>query len=205
MRNKRPIINYSRISVEEFILTCRSIIQKMTDNLNFPDPNPTLAEIIMLTDDLEQKDIAAKDGGRIAKSLMRTARKLLELKIRSLGLYVDKTSEGNENIMVSSGFPLTKDHNPRTHKSFWVRSGPQHDEITVGCAAYPKAKSYLWQYFIGQVPPGDPSLWILAGATTQTKTTIDKFSEGDKVWVRCCGVTHKGMTAWLEPIAIIVG
>jgi hypothetical protein len=205
MRNKRPIINYSRISVEEFILTCRTIIQRMTTNLYFPDPNPTLAEIIMLTDDLEQKDIAAKDGGRLAKTLMRTARKLLELKIRSLGLYVDRTSEGNENMMVSSGFSLTKDHNPRTRSSFWVKRSAQYGEIRVGCARIPKSKAYLWQYFIGQMPPEDEKLWTLAKTTTQIKTTIDNFSEGDKVWVRCCGVTHEGMTAWREPISTIVG
>jgi len=205
MTRKRVIINFAHLSVELLIELAWFIISKMTGNVYFTTPDPTLASITALVKDLETKNTLAQEGGRQAHSDMLDARDALLAALRSLGLYVEKIADGNETILISSGFPLTKDHLPKRRDNFWAKRGPNAGDILVGCVAYPKAKAYVWQRFVGTNPPTDDNLWVWSGVSTQTKMGLTNLDSGSRVWLRYCAVTKNGMMEWSNPIDIIVG
>ena len=204
MPNRRVIINYSQFSVAELIALTWFILSKMTGNSNFTTPDPTLVEVKETVEKLETKNTAAMDGGRTAHAEMIEAKEKLLETLRSLGLYVEKTSKRNLAIMLSSGFPISSVPNPRNLPDFWAAYGPNSGEILFGCKSFPKAKAYVWQMFVGVNPPTVENQWVWASVTTQVRSKLAQLERGKVVWLRHCAVTKNGMQAWSEPISIMV-
>jgi hypothetical protein len=204
-RLKRLLWNFRRYSVEVLIELARFIIESMTNNAHFTTPDPTLAELKNLTDDLEVKFLKAQTGEHVAHLDMMKARTKLESALRSEVLYVEKIAAGDESILHSSGFPLTGDQNPPQRLYFWVVRGPNSGDILTGRIAYPRARAYVLQYFVGNNPPADPKLWIWAMVSTKTRIGVTGLEKGTTVWFRSCAVTPDGMTPWTDPKPVVVG
>ncbi len=204
MTRKKVIISFVHFTVNELIGFTWFVLSKMTGNADFTTPDPTLAEVKTLVEDLETKNTAAMDGGRTAHAQMVEAKNKLLDKLRSLGLYVEKVANGNLAIMLSSGFPVSSDRTPGSRKDFWVEYGTNSGEILVGCKAFPRAKSYVWQRFVGDASPADDNQWIWCGVSTRTRMGLTNLDRGRVVWLRYCAVTSGGMQGWSEPISIMV-
>ena len=205
MKAKKILLNFARYNVEVLIELVRFVIESMTGNSHFTTPDPTLAAIKNLNDDLETKFLEAQTGYHVAHLEMVTARAKLEKALRSEVLYVEKIAAGNETILLSSGFPLTKDPRPPLRPDFWVKRGPNSGDVLTGRIAYPRARSYVLQYFVGENPPSDPNLWILAGVSTRTRMGVTGLTKGSTVWFRSCAVTPDGMMPWGDPKPVVVG
>ncbi len=205
MKKRKLIINFTRYSVEVFIEMVRFIIIKMTGNTNFTTPDPKLVDLEALTDDLDEKCALAKSGDRQAHIDMIASRNRLEAALHNEALYVERIGQDDEAILVSSGFPLTKDPSPAKRKSFWLMRGPNASDVLAGCSAYPKARAYVWQRYVGANPPADANLWIWTGVSTQAKMGLTDLDPASRVWLRYCAVTKNGMMEWSNPIDIIVG
>ena len=204
-RIKRLLWSFRRYSVEVLIELVRFVIESMTGNAHFTTPDPTLAELKNLTDDLETKFLLAQTGDHVAHSDMLEARTKLEKQLKSEVLYVEKIAGGNETVLRSSGFPLTGDPNPTQRIDFWAVRGPNSGEILTGRTAYPRARAYVLQYFVGDNLPADPKLWIWAMVSTKTRIRVTGLEKGTTVWFRSCAVTPDGMMPWGDPKAVVVG
>jgi len=204
-RIKKILLNFKLYSVEVLIELVRFVISSMTGNSYFATPDPTLAVIKDLVDDLEKKFILAQTGDKVAHADMIAARLLLEKKLRSLVLYVEKIADGIEVILRSSGFPLTGEPRAWQREEFWVKRGPNSGDIITGRIACPRARAYVLQYFIGEAPPLDDRAWIWAKVATKTRMGISGLEKARDVWVRSCAVTPDGMTPWTDPKHIVVG
>lgn len=204
-RVKRILWSFRRYSVEVLIELVRFVIDSMTNNSHFTTPDPTLAELKNQTDDLEAKFLLAQTGDHVAHLDMLAAREKLEKSLKSEVLYVEKIAEGNESILHSSGFPLTGDPNPPQRIDFWVVRGPDTGEILTGRTAYPRARAYVLQYFVGDNPPADPKLWIWAMVSTKTRIRVTGLAKGSIVWFRSCAVTPDGMMPWGDAKPVVVG
>ena len=205
MRQRKIKIDFSHLPVPVLLDLARFIIVKMTGNASYPTPDPTIVEVKSLADDLEDKAALALDGGRQAVSDMNTAKDKLCDALYYLGLYVLKTAKGNENVLVSSGYPLTKDPIPWHRDELEISHGPNSGDLMLRYQVIDRARAYIVQYFLGENPPADNDLWKLGGARTQTKMDLHNLPEGEKVWIRYCAVTPEGMTGWCEPRHFIVG
>ena len=202
---KKPRYSFARYHVDILITKTRNIIAKMTGNPDFPTPDPALADVKALVDDLEKLVILAADGSHPAHDSMIAKRKELELMLRSLGLYVDKIAQGNVLIIDRSGFEINKDTSRGNKAGFWIDRGGFAGEIECGCASIKRSRSYVWQFIVSETAPTDASIWVLAGVSTQIKMTITDLDSGKKVWIRYCGVLPEGMTPWSKALDIIVG
>jgi hypothetical protein len=100
MTRKKVIISFVLFTVNELIGFTWFVLSKMTGNSDFTTPDPTLAEVKTLLEDLETKNTAAMEGGRTAHAQMLEAKKKLLEALRSLGLYVEKVAKGNLAIML---------------------------------------------------------------------------------------------------------
>ena len=84
------------------------IITSMTGNTNFPTPTPDLAVVDAATTDLQKAYQAALDKSLTAKAEQRTKNEELNSLIRQLRDYVNGVANGDEDLVLSSGFEASK-------------------------------------------------------------------------------------------------
>ena len=87
----------------------QEIIDQMGANSSiFVTPSPALSEVQDAKDNLSKAYNAALDGGRTAKAEQRTANAALNNKLRPLRDYVNEVANGDEDIVLLSGFEASK-------------------------------------------------------------------------------------------------
>ena len=84
------------------------IVSSMTGNANFPTPSPDLALVTTAEGNLEKAYQAALDKSLTAKAEQRTKNEDLNSLIRQLRDYVNGIANGDEDIVLSSGFEASK-------------------------------------------------------------------------------------------------
>lgn len=101
------------LSPAKLVERARAIIKALTGNADFPNPTPSLAEVEAATDAVEDADNDVQNNGGRQDYLKRdlrvqTLRDLLTL----LGAYVQVTSGGDPEKILSTGFKLRKAPEP---------------------------------------------------------------------------------------------
>lgn len=101
------------LSPASLVERARAIIAALTGNADFATPTPTLAEVEAATDAVEEADNDVQNNGGRQDYLKRdlrvqTLRDLLTL----LGAYVQVTSGGDPEKILSTGFKLRKAPEP---------------------------------------------------------------------------------------------
>ena len=202
MRKIKVIIYYLKMKYSELLGVGRRAVLMLTDNDNFEDLDPTLVAMTALLDDLEDKHAVAEGGDHDAHLAEEAVREKVALGLTKWAKLVDLQADGDEIKMAGSGLPMTKIPSPSQRKGFWVALGENPGDVLMGCAAYPKAGAYTFQYAYSTNPPAETA-WQLAGVALQTKLALHNMEKGD-MWVRYCAVTKDGMKAWHAPIHIYV-
>ncbi len=197
---KRIILNFMRFAVAVLIVFGRSVHAHMSDNEHFVTPNPTLPNIKAAIDDMETKAALAKNGSKQDKSNLKEARKKVVNLLRLSAWYVEGIAQGNENILISSGFELSKEPIPSQRDDFWIIAGVASGEMTIGCVAFPKAGAYIWQVSATSTLPAADKDWLFAGASTQRKTNLKGYTPDTKLWFRVRPVTPDGLMEGSDPI-----
>ncbi len=107
MNKRRAIIDLSR-PIPSRIQRTEEIVDSMTGNQYFDNPSPTLAEVTTAKDELSAAYSKALGGGLELKATQRTKDAVLKALLRSLCNYVNGVAQGDENIVLSSGFEASK-------------------------------------------------------------------------------------------------
>ncbi len=105
-------LNLNGKPVNDVIEKARLIHLRMTGNLSFPTPIPTLIVLLALIDALSLANENALNGGKIQKALMRIALKDLMAALKTMLGYVQSVSEGDETMILSSGFDVKRPRVP---------------------------------------------------------------------------------------------
>ena len=200
MRMKRILLSFWRLVAPALIVFGRSVHTKMYNNPYFVTPNPTLASLKTALDDTETKAAIAKDGSKQDKSDLKESKKKSVNILRQLAWYVEGIADGNENILISSGFELSKEPIPSQRDDFWIIAGVGSGEMTIGCVAFPRAGAYIWQVSATSTVPAADKDWLFAGASTQRKTKLKGYTPDTKLWFRVRPVTPDGLMEGSDPI-----
>lgn len=104
---RKAIMNMSR-PIPERIQRTEDIVDSMTGNPNFPTPSPTLEAVITANTELSTAYSNALGGGLELKAIQRSKDAELKVLLRSLIDYVNGVAQGDEDIVLSSGFEISK-------------------------------------------------------------------------------------------------
>jgi len=129
MRKSKVIISFSRTPVPSLIEFTRNVVTKMTGNANFTSADVPLTQIISAATTLETKYNAAMGGGKQQTADMHLARKVLEDLLHREGLYIERIANGNEAIIMSSGYGTSKQPEPKLLPEFTVDNGNKEGEM----------------------------------------------------------------------------
>ncbi len=199
-------MGFSNLSVPEQIERARQIVFKMTGNVNYTTPNPSLANMTAANDALEDAYNASRNRDKEKVAAMRLRRKELLFGISQLAAYVQQASDGNEEKILSSGFSVRGTNTPHP-----VIAGLVHDvQLSDGSKSgrvrvdWKKADDAVI-YIVETAPDSSAPLeFKTAGVTTSLHKEIGDYTPGTKVWVRVTALGREEAGPASEPVSIIV-
>ena len=187
----------------DLILFTNNVVQKVTNNPNFPTPTPSVAVLTAALDDLHSAETQALSRAKGAATVRNDKRTVLVSELQQLRGYVqgiaDATPENGAAIIESAGLAVRK---IPTHpaRSFAARPGALAGTAIVTATTAGPRSSYEWQY-----STDGGKTWLFAPATTQGKTTIAGLPSGTTVQFRYLTVTPKaGQGDWSAAVSLLV-
>jgi len=203
MKKSKVLLDFIKLSVGEKIAFYRSIIDHLTDSTLFATPDVTIAELNTHVTTLETDYVAAMGGDHALLVTRNHSENSADDVFRKTAMYVDRIANGDPAVILKSGFQVSKQPEPSAKDTFIAEAGKNPCEVVLRRKAQPEAKSYLWQFVVGAEPAND-KLWLLAGASTQSKFIIKGLESGCKCWFRVAAITSKGLDPWSDPVMRVV-
>ena len=187
MKRDHVVLDFIYFPVAHKIEIGKSVESKMRNNALFANPDVPLDDIKAATDLLESRNVAAMSGGKESTALMHQAEEDWSKKMRLEALYVDRIADGDSAVILSAGFSLAK----------------QPGSVVLRHKRIEGARSYVWQYCIGENPT-DNSSWVIADVTPQATVTLTGLTPLTKYWFRVAAVTIDGTGEYCTPVMQVV-
>ena len=136
-------------------------VDSLKDNTFFPDPDPTVAELLKATQEYQQSlyDAAGRDQKLVA--IKDAKRAVLRALLTQLAEYVNTVSNGDKAMLLSSGFKLARERDGtddlKPISDLEVRTDAP-EQATVRIKRVPGAKAYVFEYTTGMVT--NESVWV---------------------------------------------
>lgn len=158
MKKPRLKTNFTRLTDALMEIKAQAIVSAMTGNASFPAPLPALA----LVSDAITGDAAAlsraQSGDRIQIAFKNEKRHTLAQLLTRLAAYVTLAADGDEAIMMSSGFDLAKEPANTapigTPGNFLVNFGLNRGEMVSSVDRVIGARSYVHEFTPDPIVPG---------------------------------------------------
>ena len=203
MKKDKVVYDFIRLSASEKPDFGTNVIQKMTGNMRFPTPDESLDSLRAKTELVRSRSVAALSGGKEATALLHQAIDDWDDAMRKEANYVNRIADGDGAIILSAGFNLAKPNTPGQRPEFTAENGSHSGTVLLHHIVIDGAKSYIWQYYIGETP-GDESKWIIATVTTKANAKLTGLTPMTKYWFRVAAVTIDGTGAYSQPILLVV-
>lgn len=204
MKKDRIVLDFVRIPVAQKIEFGKGVIAKMKGNPKFTTPDVTIADMETKTELLETRSVAALDGGKEVTALMhQTETEWVDI-MRKMAKYVDRIADGDNTIILSSGFNMAKQPSPAVRPEFSVELGEKSGSVVLRRQAVEGAKSYIWQYCTGDTPEVNDTEWVVAQVTSKASVELSGLTALSKYWFRSAVVTASGTSAYNSPIMQVV-
>ncbi|HEV2608199.1 MAG TPA: fibronectin type III domain-containing protein [Xanthomonadaceae bacterium] len=178
------------------------ILTGMTGNPHYPAPVPALADIAAARNALIVAVNQVK-AGTLAVVARRQLRAQLVPLLRSLGLYVQQTCNGDPAILLSSGYPMRKTRQPvgllPAPANLRLARGTISGQLKARCKPVPQAGSYQWRYATAAAP----TAWTQVETTLSASITLSGLVPGTQYVVQARAVGTQGPSDWSVASALM--
>jgi len=203
MRKLKLLLNFIVFSISEQIAFYRNVITKMTANPYFPSPTTLLPVATTAVDTLELYAGLARGGDRAAVANMHAAELAVQNIFRYYVSYVEQQANGNESILLSSGFDVITQPTPIQKSELIVENGSTSGTALLMARAYPKAGAYIWQEAVGTLPLNDAG-WKTLTTTTRTTLKVEGLTPATLYFYRVAPVTPDGIQDFTAAVMLIM-
>ena len=204
MKRDRIVLDFVRIPVAQKVEFTRNVIAKVRNNPKLANPDVKVEDLEAKADLLEARSVAALGGGKEATALMHQTEEELDDMLRKMARYVDRIADGDNTIILSSGFNLAKQPSPAVRPDFSVELGEKSGSVTIRRQAVDGAKSYIWQHCTGETPAANESDWTTAQVTSKASVELSGLTSKTTYWFRSAVVTTTGTSAYNSPVMQVV-
>lgn len=203
MKKVNVVFDFLRSSISTKITKGRNVVAEMTDNPNFPNPDIPLGDLNETTNELERRYLAAQNGGKENTVLLHQTEDIWNDMMRKEAKYVDRIADGDEAIIISSGFSTSKQPTPAIRPELIAEGGTKSGSVLLRRQAVKGAKAYIWQYAINTVPDQEDG-WKIAVVTGKASVEINDLIPVTKYWFRVAAVMAQDTAAYNAPIMYVV-
>lgn len=200
-----------RLNVEQKITLGNNIKTAMTDNANFPSPNPPLADYGALITTMSAKNavvVALQSQVKAAMVERDDAELAFVAGTNQLAAHVDNIAKGNAAIIESAGMGVKATAAP-------IGQLPQVQNLVLSIGDNPGEVDGQWNAVRGrsnyeiQQCTGDPTLetnWVLVKSASPSRVTLSDLTSGTRIWVRVRAKAPKDVNdgPWSDPATLIV-
>ena len=207
MGNSKVLTDFSSGEYTDLELSNKAsnISTKMTGNAKFPPPVKELDAMNVAKAAFNASLDKIENGTKEDTSIKKVNRASLEKALRILALYVQVTSDGDEAIILSSGFDINSKHEPigKLSKSegFGVKVGVDPGTAIVYCDVVPGATFYEIEY--AEVTADGVRRWIKI-TTTKRKQEVGGLISGKQYAFRMAGAGSNPARTWSDEISTFV-
>lgn len=193
-------MKFKNLSIPMIIERARRIAKMMMGNAYFPAPVPSLAAFNAAIMALETAYNEAADGGKSKKAVMRLRKAELMKLVRKLAAYVEVASDGDEEIILSSGFDIIK---PRAYSTI-----SQVLHLRTSGGIFPGSIHAIWDpvpgsgaYFLEISSTGPNGSYVLHRIVLKTRFTLTGLTPAALYWIRVTAVGRDGYGLPSDPSA----
>ena len=177
------------------------ILDKMQENPNFASPNPTLETVRTTNNNYITALGKVEYGTKEDTVLKNSCRAAVEKILKSLALYVQKTSDGDEAIILSSGFDINKKGTPigQLDKpvNLMVKPGDNKGAVSVSCDVVSNTNFYEIEYM--EVTADGSRVWIQR-TSTKRKIQLDGLVSGKQYRFRVAVAGSNPSRVWSDEV-----
>jgi hypothetical protein len=199
MKKYHVVFDFVNCTIPKKIEFARNVHTIMTGNASFPSPDVALTELKAKTDLLEAQNLAALNGGPPETALMHQTEKEWDDLMRVEARYVDRIANGDDAMILSSGFSLSKQPVPAVRPELSAEPGDLSGSVLLRRQAVPGAKAYIWQLCINVLPEAEVG-WTIVEVTSKASVVLGDLTPLAKYWFRVAAVTAQGTSAYSAPI-----
>ncbi len=192
-------IGFSGLTVVKQVERARNIHNSINGNLNFPSPLPLPAVFNTAINALETAWNESRNRDTVKIQIMKLRRaELLELVVQ-LAAYVQSTSNGDKEIILSSGFDVMQRGAPQPPmgkvQNLRASNGTVLGSIKLLWDKMPNAKMYIIQI---SPNPFTEETFKLVDGSTKTRFQIEGLTSAGKYWMRVAAFGKDGFGIWSD-------
>jgi hypothetical protein len=188
--------------IPELMAFADFIVQRMTGNSWFPDPDPPLSVVASAIAELRAAQVAKDLGGRGTTSARDAKLEPLVRLLDDLKAYVQRVANDNPDhapeIIESAGMSMKKS-SAYVPPPFSAVPGPTSGSAHLKARAAGNRGTHYWQS-----STDGRNTWSPIKRTRKAEVTLSGFTPGQTVWFRHNTLTTRGEGDWCDPIAIII-
>ena len=203
MNNAKLNLSFVRYSDDSLDTKAAFILQMLTGNDHVPHPVPPLADLQAAITAYETALVDAGSRDRLKVAIKKASRLTLEAVLTKLGRYVIYLANGNEELLVGSGFDLGKQ--PET--AILAEPGPV--SLTAGISSGRMAASitrvkgaYSYVFEIAPDPVLPDSKWT-SMPLSRSNCVFEGLTPGQRYWVRVAAVGSGTQVAYSQAVSQI--
>lgn len=168
----------------DFLGKAQYVLSCLIGNVSFPSPVPPLADLSAAIDGFALALVGAAAGTHGLVAAKNERRAELEAVYVQLGMYVMYIANGSVELLVQSGYTVSKDREPiyiGNPGNVTLVNGVTSGELDTSVAAVKGCKLYLYQ--ITDSEPTEDTVWD-SHTCSRCKYTFKGLVAGKKYWVR---------------------
>jgi hypothetical protein len=207
MGNSKVIRDFSsgRYSDPELSVKASHVVEQMTGNVHFPDPAPALVAITAANDSYILALNKMDNGSREDTVIKNNCRKVVENLLKLATDYVQQVSNGDEAIILSSGFDVYKKPamiGPLAKAAgLSIKAGDNKGTVVANCNTVANADFYEFEYTEAPIAPN--CIWIVK-TSTKHKILIEGLTSGKQYVFRVAGAGSDSSRNWSDEISSFV-
>jgi hypothetical protein len=181
------VLKLHKKSISDIMEIVRNVVILMTGNLFFTTPNPTLPVVTADVDELDTLEQQTLHGGKDKNILKKLSKKKLLATMSALTGYVQTTTLGDEDQILSAGFSLKRKPVKLgmllPPSNFRAAFGMHPGEIILRWAGVYGRSDYFVQM---STDPTKPELWtaLPKGHTGKVRLVVSGLTPGQVYYFR---------------------
>ncbi len=189
-------------NVPEKVVLIDTLADRLEGNSNFPTPKPTVSALRAAGNALRAANENALFKGTDRTQAVRTAEKEVDKLLRQTVLYVSLEAEGDADKIYSAGLLPVIRKSTRGKREQQAIPGPLPGTLTLIAASMPN--SYKNWEECTDVVLTETSTWKVIAQTMSGKVVVNSHQSGQHLWVRLFTVSKAGVSAYSDPMSVIV-
>lgn len=193
----RVKLAFSKLTIPEKIQKAGNVAGKLDGNEHFPAPDPSVAEIEAAVKALDGAHKDAMDGGKSKTVTMHDREGDLDDIMVRVGAYVQNTSKGDREIILSSGLEVrntpSQSHPAEAPENLSGKPGTDEGEVILSWEAVDSARAYT-----AQVSTDGGATWTACGVSTKGRLTVGGLASGSKPLFRVAAIGPLGQGPWSD-------